>query len=50
MHEGIRARPADRAAEDRGAMLTLPPVAPDPRWRFGLRLGRDHYVRVGTND
>jgi transposase len=50
MHEGIRARPADRLWEDRGAMLALPPLAPPFGLRFGQRLGRDHYVRVDTND
>jgi hypothetical protein len=31
-------------------MLTLPPVAPPCWWRFTTRLGRDHYVRVDSND
>lgn len=31
-------------------MLPFPPVLPDPALRFGLRLGRDHYVRVDTCD
>jgi transposase len=50
IHGTIRCRPADRLCEDRGAMLGFPPVLPDPALRFGLRLGRDHYVRVDTND
>lgn len=50
VHEGTRARPSERLWEDRGAMLPLPAVLPDPRWRCSLLLGRDHYVRVGTND
>jgi len=50
VHEGTRARPSERIWEDRGAMLAFPAVLPDPRLRFCLRLGRDHYVRVGTND
>ena len=31
-------------------MLTFPPVLPDPSLRFSVRLPRDHYVRVDTND
>lgn len=31
-------------------MMPLPPVLPDSALRFGTRLGRDHYVRVATND
>jgi transposase len=50
VHRTIRARPCDRLAEDRAAMLPLPPVAPDVRWRKTVRLGRDHYVRVDTCD
>ena len=42
--------PADRIAPDRHAMLTLPPVAPETGWRSGLRLPRDHYVRLDAND
>jgi len=49
-HRTIRAQPCDRLAEDRAAMLPLPPVAPDVRWRKRVRLGRDHYVRVDTCD
>ncbi len=43
-------RPADRIETDLAAMLALPPVAPVTGWRCALRLGRDHYVRVGAND
>ena len=43
-------RPADRIDADRAAMLALPPVAPVTGWRQTLRLGRDHYVRLGSND
>jgi transposase len=50
VHEGTRARPSERIWEDRGAMMPFPAVLPDTRWRFSARLGRDHYVRVGTND
>jgi transposase len=42
--------PADRIAADRVAMLTLPPVAPETGWRASLRLPRDHYVRLDSND
>jgi hypothetical protein len=31
-------------------MLTLPPVDPPAWWRMQTRIGRDHYVRVDTND
>jgi hypothetical protein len=31
-------------------MMALPPVLPDPAWRETKRLGRDHWVRVGTCD
>jgi len=43
-------RPADRVAADRVAMLPLPPVAPEVGWRKSLRLPRDHYVRLDSND
>jgi transposase len=42
--------PTDRIAADRAAMLTLPPVAPATGWRTGVRLPRDHYVRLDGND
>ncbi len=42
--------PTDRITADRQAMLTLPPVAPASGWRSSLRLARDHYVRVDSND
>jgi transposase len=41
---------ADRIAADRHAMLTLPPVAPETGWRLALRLPRDYYVRLDSND
>ena len=31
-------------------MLPLPPVAPTVRWSNQIRLGRDYYVRVDSND
>jgi transposase len=42
--------PADRIESDRAAMLALPPVAPQTGWRNSLRLPRDHYVRLDSND
>jgi transposase len=50
IHATTRVRPADAVFEDRGAMMPFPGVLPDPALRFGVRLPRDHYVRVGTND
>jgi transposase len=42
--------PADRIEADRAAMLPLPPVAPQTGWRSSLRLPRDHYIRLDSND
>ena len=42
--------PADRIAADRAAMLPLPPVAPVTGWHSSLRLPRDHYMRLDSND
>jgi hypothetical protein len=42
--------PADRIQADRAAMLPLPPVAPPTGWQASLRLPRDHYVRLDSND
>jgi transposase len=42
--------PADRIDADRTAMLALPPVAPATGWCSSLRLPRDHYVRLDSND
>jgi transposase len=42
--------PADRIEADRAAMLALPPVAPVTGWRSALRLPRDHYIRLDSND
>jgi transposase len=42
--------PADRITADRAAMLTLPPVAPATGWRTSIRLPRDHYIRLDSND
>jgi transposase len=50
IHGTTRRRPSEAIYEDRGSMMSFPPVLPDPSWRFGTRLPRDHYVRVDTND
>jgi transposase len=42
--------PTDRITADRAAMLTLPPAAPATGWRSSLRLPRDHYIRLDSND
>ena len=42
--------PTDRITADRHAMLSLPPVAPATGWRSSLRLPRDHYIRLDSND
>jgi len=49
-HRTLRCRPADRIVEDRQAMMTFPPVLPDPALRFSTRIARDHHVRVDTCD
>lgn len=50
IHATTKQRPAEAVFEDRGSMLTFPPVLPDPSRRFSVRLPRDHYVRVDTCD
>jgi hypothetical protein len=35
---------------DKAAMLGLPPVPPTTGWEQRLRLPRDHYVRLDSND
>jgi transposase len=42
--------PADRIVADKAAMLALPPVPPATGWEHILRLPRDHYVRLDSND
>jgi hypothetical protein len=42
--------PTTRVEADRAAMLALPAVAPATGWRTALRLPRDHYVRLDSND
>lgn len=49
-HRTIECRPADRIGEDLTAMLSLPPVLPDPAFRSTTRLPRDHWVRVLGSD
>ena len=46
----IKARPVDLLAADKEAMLPLPPAVLHLGWRNHLRLGRDYYVRIDTND
>jgi transposase len=50
IHRMTKVRPAEAMCEDRGAMLVFPPVLPDTAARWSVRLPRDHYVRVDTND
>ncbi|MET8131558.1 IS21 family transposase [Streptomyces sp. NPDC005251] len=50
LHRTLQARPVERWEADRAGMLTLPPVDPPAWWRMQTRIGRDHYVRVDTND
>jgi transposase len=49
-HRRLRCRPVDRWPADSAAMLELPPVAPAVGWRASIRLPRDHYVRLDSND
>jgi transposase len=42
--------PADRFEADRAGMLSLPPVPPVTGWAQSLRLPRDHYIRLDSND
>src|SRR4051794_23980876 len=49
-HRVLGCRPVDRLEADRAAMLPLPPVAPAVGWKSSLRLPRDHYVRLDSND
>jgi hypothetical protein len=46
----IKAAPAELIDADRAAMLPLPPVPLHLGWRNRVRLGRDYYVRLDTND
>ncbi|MEO5661750.1 MAG: IS21 family transposase [Nocardioides sp.] len=46
----IKAAPTDLIDADRAAMLALPPIPLHLGWRNKIRLGRDYYVRLDTND
>ncbi len=46
----IKAAPMDLVDTDRAAMLALPPIPLHLGWRNKIRLGRDYYVRLDTND
>ncbi len=50
----IKAAPVDLVDADRAAMLALPPIplqlGQSWGWRNTIRLGRDYYVRLDTND
>ena len=46
----VKARPVDRLDADLAGMLPLPPIALQLGWRGRVRLGRDYYVRVDSND
>jgi hypothetical protein len=46
----IKAAPLDLIDADRAAMLALPPAPLYLGWRHTIRLGRDYYVRLDTND
>ena len=46
----IKAAPVDLVDADRAAMLALPPIPLHLGWRNKIRLGRDYYVRLDTND
>jgi transposase len=43
-------RPVDRIGPDRAGMLALPPVPPTTGFVSRVRLPRDYYVRVASND
>jgi hypothetical protein len=46
----VKAAPVDLIEVDRAAMLPLPPIPLHLGWRNRIRLGRDYYVRLDTND
>ena len=46
----IKATPLSLLDADRAAMLPLPPIPLHLGWRNKIRLGRDYYVRLDTND
>jgi hypothetical protein len=49
-HRALGCRPIDRLSADRAATSALPPVAPAVGWASSVRLPRDHYVRLDSND
>jgi transposase len=49
-HKTLRARPADRLAEEREAMRPLPASGPDTDRRWMVRVAPDPYLRFDTND
>jgi transposase len=49
-HRTIGCRPSERIHADQQAMLALPPVDPVIGWRTTVRLPRDYYVRLDSND
>ena len=49
-HRAIGCRPSQRIHADQQAMLPLPPVDPLIGWRMSVRLPRDYYVRLDSND
>jgi transposase len=49
-HRALGCRPVDRWDTDRASMLTLPPISPSLGWRESVRLPRDYYVRLDSND
>lgn len=46
----VGSAPVDRLAADLAGMLPLPPIPLHLGWRNRIRLGRDYYVRIDTND
>lgn len=46
----LQARPVELIGPDRAAMMPLPPVTPTFGFTARVRLGRDYYVRVLSND
>lgn len=46
----LQARPAELLGADRAAMLALPPVTPAFGFSARVRLSRDYYLRVLSND
>lgn len=46
----LGAAPTDLLDADLAAMLALPPIPLHLGWRNRIRLGRDYYVRIDTND